>query len=709
MFNRFLPAYIDRSARYIRALLLCPVLSAFCSVAVPGTAAPVEAESLGTGVVPTMGINDVSEGSLLFKTNQQGRFAPAPILKTDVRIAVTGIVARTTVRQEFRNPNHRKGGWLEGIYVFPLPEAAAVDHLRMHVGERIIEGLIKERSEAKTTYEQAKQEGKRTSLVEQERANIFTTSVANIGPDERITVEIEYQETIRYDSGQFQLRFPMAVGRRYIAGTPVIIEQQAPKGTGTMLDTDRVPDASRITPPVQAPNRGWINPLSLSLTLQPGIPVSKVESPYHPIIVVPDADGGFQITLKEDVVPANRDFQLVWHPAPRSEPVATILTEQKNGETYALLMLAPPTEHDDKMTSPPRDLTFIIDTSGSMAGPSIVQAKASLTAALTRLTTRDRFNIIQFNNTVRSLFPSLVPVTAASISKAIRYTEHLSADGGTEIASALRQALKSPSEKTRIQQIVLLTDGQVGNEEELFELLHLRVGTRRLFTIGIGSSPNTHLMRKTAELGRGSFTYIGNVTEVKEKLDALFKKLEHPVFTDIAFDTFGAVVEQYPPRIADLYEGEPIVIALKAGSLPQQAMVKGSSGDQPWSLPVSFKAASFPGGLSGYWAREKISALMDDSYTGTVEEAIRKAVLDVALTHHLVGKYTSLVAVDVTPARPTDKAMEPGQPENHANRDEQVSIDDLAKGATSGQLQIFMGLAAITVAWLLWSVRQRVA
>jgi Ca-activated chloride channel family protein len=138
-------------------------------------------------------------------------------------------------------------------------------------------------------------------------------------------------------------------------------------------------------------------------------------------------------------------------------------------------------------------------------------------------------------------------------------------------------------------------------------------------------------------------------------------------------------------------------------------MVKGSSGDQPWSLPVSFKAASFPGGLSGYWAREKISALMDDSYTGTVEEAIRKAVLDVALTHHLVGKYTSLVAVDVTPARPTDKAMEPGQPENHANRDEQVSIDDLAKGATSGQLQIFMGLAAITVAWLLWSVRQRVA
>jgi Ca-activated chloride channel family protein len=690
-------------------LSLYAAISAFYFVAIPAPAAPVEPESLSTGIVPTMGINDVSEGSLLFKTNQQGRFTPAPVLQTDVQITVTGIVARTTVRQEFRNPSQKKGDWLEGIYVFPLPEAAAVDHLRMHVGERIIEGLIKERSEAKKIYEQAKQEGKRTSLVEQERPNIFTTSVANIGPGEHITVEIEYQETIRYDSGQFEIRFPMAVGRRYIPGTPVIIEHQAPKGSGTVLDTDRVPDASRITPPVQSPSQGAINPLSLSLTLQPGFPVSKVESPYHPIIVVPDADGGFQISLKEDAVPADRDFQLIWHAAPRSEPLATILTEQKNGESYALLLLAPPTQHDDKTTTLPRDLTFIIDTSGSMAGPSIEQAKSSLAAALTRLTTRDRFNIIQFNNTVRSLFPSLEPVTAASIRKAIHYTEHFSPDGGTEIASALRQALKSPQDKTRIQQMVLLTDGQVGNEEELLELLHLRLGTRRLFTIGIGSTPNSHLMRKTAEFGRGTFTYIGNVQEVKDKLDALFKKLERPVLTDIAFDSSWAGVEQYPPRIADLYEGEPIVIALKAGALPQQAVLTGSSGNQPWSLPVSFKAASSRGGLSVHCARGKISALMDETYKGAVEEAIRNAVLNVALAHHLVSKYTSLVAVDVTPARPTDMATELEQPESHANRDEQVSIDDLAKGATSGHLQIVMGLAAVALAWLMWSVRTRVA
>ena len=141
-----------------------------------------------------------------------------------MQIAVTGIIARATVRQEFTNPNQKKGDWLEGIYVFPLPETAAVDHLRMHVGERIIEGQIKERGEAKKVYEKAKQEGKRTSLVEQERPNVFITSVANIGPGERIIVEIEYQETIRYEQGTFQLRFPMAIGQRYIPGTQVIVE-----------------------------------------------------------------------------------------------------------------------------------------------------------------------------------------------------------------------------------------------------------------------------------------------------------------------------------------------------------------------------------------------------------------------------------------------------------------------------------------------------
>ncbi|HVG01580.1 MAG TPA: VIT domain-containing protein, partial [Nitrospira sp.] len=331
MLKNILDAQRQRARQLTARLTLC----LFLTIIGIGNLLPLSSSAeptvlLNTGIVPTMSINEVTEGTLLFRTNQLGRFKPAPLLKTDVQIAVTGIIARATVRQEFTNPSTKKEDWLEGIYVFPLPETAAVDHLRMKVGDRIIEGQIKERTEAKKVYEQAKQEGKRTSLIEQERPNIFTTSVANIGPGEQVIIEIEYQETIRYENEQFQLRFPMAMGPRYIPGTPVIIEGQDPKGSGTILDTDRVPDASRITPPMQPPSHGSINPVSLSLTLSPGFPIAKIESPFHPIISIPDAEGGYQISLRADAVPADRDFQLLWYPTPRTEPVATVFTEQKN-------------------------------------------------------------------------------------------------------------------------------------------------------------------------------------------------------------------------------------------------------------------------------------------------------------------------------------------------------------------------------------------
>lgn len=693
-------------------LSLCVSLLALGLGALPPVTSYAEpGESLTTGIVPAMGLNEVTEGTLMFRTDQAGRYIPAPVLKTDVQIAVTGTIARATVRQEFTNPSRKKSDWLEGVYVFPLPETAAVDHLRMQIGERMIEGRIKERTEAKQTYQQAKREGKRTSLVEQERPNLFTTSVANIGPGERVTIEFEYQETVRYENEQFQLRFPMAVGPRYIPGVPVVVEGQDPKGSGTGPDTDRVPDGSRITPPVHPPGKGAINHLSLSLTLNPGFPLAKVESPFHPIISLQDQNGGYQISLREDAVPADRDFQLVWHPASRPEPLATIFTEQKDGATYALLMLLPPTLDNEKAPRVPRDLTFIIDRSGSMAGTSIEQAKSALVDALSRLTAQDRFNIIQFNHTVRSLFPMPQPVTTKTVQQAIRYTEHLTADGGTEILPALRQALKSPQDSTRLQQIILITDGQVGNEEELFELLHHRVGSRRLFTIGIGSTPNSHLMRKAAESGRGTFTYIGNVNEVKSKLDGLFKKLEHPVLNDLTTETAGwSGLEQFPATITDLYEGEPIVLAFKADSLPAQAVLHGQVGAAPWSLPVSFNHAKSHGGLSVYWARQKISALMDETYKGGDQEAIRKAVLDVALTHHLVSRYTSLVAVDVTQARPTDSpGTDRDRIANLMRAQDQTPLVSLPRTATNGYLRVLLGTAGLMLACLLWTFRRVVA
>ncbi|MCE9535624.1 MAG: marine proteobacterial sortase target protein, partial [Nitrospirae bacterium] len=233
----------------------------------------------------TVSLSDVTQGRLHFRSGQAGRFFPAPTLKTDVQITVTGVIARAVVSQEFTNPGK---DWAEGIYVFPLPETAAVDHLRMKVGERIIEGQIKERGEAKKVYEQAKQEGKRASLVEQERPNIFTTSIANIAPHDHITIEIEYQETVRFDQGAFSLRFPMVVGPRYIPGTAVLVEDQPQAGQGMALDTDRVPDASRVTPPFEQPAYGSINPVSLSVEPLGGSG-SRISARQTGIGVAPDS------------------------------------------------------------------------------------------------------------------------------------------------------------------------------------------------------------------------------------------------------------------------------------------------------------------------------------------------------------------------------------------------------------------------------------
>lgn len=659
-----------------------------------------------------LSLNDVKGGRLLFKTSQPGRFLPAPTLKTDVRISVTGLIARATVSQEFLNPGLEKDAWAEGIYVFPLPETAAVDHLRMKIGERTIEGQIKEKAEAKKVYEQAKQEGNRASLVEQERPNIFTTSVANIGPGERITVEIEYQETIRYDQGAFSLRFPMVVGPRYIPGTPVVMEDQPP-GNGWSLDTDRVPDASRITPPVQHPANSSIapiNPVSLNIDLAPGFPIGTIESPYHEILTIAEPDGRQHITLREDSVPADRDFVLTWKPSAGQAPTLSIFREQQGDEQYAFLMAMPPIGSDHQPTTVPRETIFVIDTSGSMAGTSIEQAKAALLVALRRLTAQDRFNVIQFNSVTHVLFSHSQSVTPQTLRKAVHYVDNLKANGGTEILPALKMALKGSSPASHLRQVIFLTDGQVGNEDELFEVVRTQLGTSRLFTIGIGSAPNSHFMRKAAEFGRGTFTHIGSTSEVKAQMDAIFRKLERPALTDLHIEGLDGQVEMFPARIPDLYEGEPVVAVLKGTSLPKTVTIHGMIGSAPWTTSIMLTHRDSREGLSVYWARQKIAALMDQQRYGQDETATKQAVLDVALAHHLVSKYTSLVAVDVTPARPLDQALQShAMKTNLPNGQDYQAIFGLPQTATSGQLQILLGLATLLAAWLMWAMRSRVA
>jgi Ca-activated chloride channel family protein len=641
------------------------------------------------------GASGATQGTLLLR-EADGAKAEAPLLFTDVHIAVSGMLARVEVRQRFANPT---SAWREGVYVFPLPESAAVDHLSMQIGERVIEGRIGERTEARRTYDNANAEGRKATLLEQERPNMFTTSVANIGPDEEVEVALEYQQTLRYDDGSFSLHFPLAITPRYVPGA------QASAAAGAAAQP--VGDAERISPPYADRRDGYVNPVTVTVDLDAGFPLAKLASTYHAMAIEEIPGNRYRMTLAGGAVPANRDFELVWTPEVGSAPGAAIFSETKGDRTYALVMVLPASAPEAAAPRPPREITFVIDTSGSMEGVSIAQAREALLLAFGRLQGGDRFNVIEFNSTTRSLYSAPMPFDATTLDQATRFVTGLRAGGGTEMLPALSRALEGDPASPTLRQVVFLTDGAVGNEDAILRLLHERLGDRRLFTIGIGPAPNTFFLTRAAQFGRGSFTFIGDVREVKAKMSALFRKLENPAITDIAIAWPGAA-DAWPRVVPDLYTGEPVIATAQfpAGALPGTVTLRGRRGDADWDATLPLDASASDAGVGVLWARAKIAALMDAGRRGAPEAEIREAVVDLALTHHLVSKYTSLVAVDVTPTRPggadgLKTALSGNIPEGL------TGFDKLPRTATSATASLLLGVALLLAAALAAALARR--
>ncbi len=595
--------------------------------------------------------NEVTSGSILLHTEKRGLYRLAPVLNTDVHMRVNGMLVRTRVVQRFKNPGQ---DWLEGIYVFPLPDKAAVDHLRMRIGDRIIEGKIKERQQAKKIYTQAKQAGRKASLIEQERANMFTTSIANIGPDETISIEIEYQQMLHFDKDRFRLRFPLVVAPRYIPGTSMDINEQVQgfTGAGWARNTDQVADASRITPPVLHPGQGKLNPVTLRVDLDAGFPVDEVHSSYHRIHREVRSPSKMVLSLQDRQLPADRDFELVWLPRSGHVPNAAMFSERKGEHDYLMLMIMPPDVEQVAQQVLEREVIYVIDTSGSMGGTSIRQARRALQYAIRELKPHDYFNVIQFNSTTSRLYPQSMPADHVNINEALQYVQSLRASGGTEMATALHAALNRDSESGRLRQVVFLTDGSIGNEDALFSIIRDKLADSRLFTVGIGSAPNSHFMHKAAQYGRGTYTYIGKIQEVDAKMSALFRKIQMPVLSNLeVLWPDNAEVEMWPERLPDLYAGEPLVLSARLPVQQGTLTIKGKRLQQHWQISVPLHAEQQSQGVAVLWAREKIAYLMDRLRDGVSVDVIRKGVTDLALEHHLVSRYTSLVAVDVNPAR----------------------------------------------------------
>jgi Ca-activated chloride channel family protein len=654
--------------------------------------------------------SQMQSGSLLLK--MQNGYQVATRMNTDASMKISGLVARVSVRQSFRNSGSE---WVEGVYVFPLPDTAAVDRLRMHIGERVIEGEIREKEQAKRVYDQAKQAGKKASLVEQERPNLFTASVANIGPGEAVTVEIEYLENLRYEDGTFSMRFPVTMTPRYIPGAPL----KERKGSGWSTDTTQVDDASRVTPPVVTQSKA--HRLTVTVDLDAGMPLEIVASRYHPVNVVPiagnDRSGRYRVTLADPNTPMDHDFELIWRPVPDSAPRATMFTETFAGKPHFLLMMIPPDDTSAALPGMARETIFVIDTSGSMHGLSMEQARKALDLALDGLGPEDRFNVIQFNSATYALFPVSVPATLENIDRARNHVHALSANGGTEMRPALELALRAPAAESHLKQIIFITDGSVGNEQELFALIETDLGSARLFTVGIGSAPNGWFMRKAAEAGHGSYTFVSALHEIDEKMGRLFRKLENPRLTDIAIQwPDGVTLDAYPATVADLYAGEPIIVRARFSGEPRkgsQVIVTGNSVSGSWRSTIDIDATeerSVAGsaGVAALWARSRIEDLLDRELRGADPAETRQAVIDTALEHHLVSKFTSLVAIDRTPVRPKDAGLNSDQvPSLLPYGQSQNAIFGFPATATAAELRRMTGTACLLAALLIvWARRK---
>ena len=597
-------------------------------------------------------VNDAEAGSMIFKFSDSPSFMQTA-LDTRVRMDITGVINRVTVEQFFTNPSNE---WVEGVYVFPLPEDSAVDHLTMFVNERIIEGQIKEREEAKKTYEKAKSEGKSASLVEQQRPNIFTTSVANIAPGATIGVAIQYQQAVLIDNDKFSIRFPMVVGDRYIPGTMVATPNNA---IGVVPNTHQVNDASKITPPS---DRRADLPITIDINLKAGFEVESLDSSYHKIVVNNIDELTKQISLDQNYQ-ADRDFELTWSADKSLSPELALFTQQKDDHYYLMLMATPPKDDVFKRINTPREVIFIIDSSGSMAGGAMSQAKRALNRAIARLQPTDRFNIIDFDSGFRPLFKGAVPAIETNKQNGKYFVNRLDANGGTEALDAIEYGLGSRDGKSEnyLRQIVFLTDGQVGNEDEIFRTVKWKIENDRFFSIGIGSAPNSYLLTKLAELGRGAFTYIGSTQEVAQKMHDLFEKLESPALTDIEVDFPTEVnAELALGTISDLYAGETITAVYKVNVLPDNLIVSGNGINGVFSKNITINSSNNSKGLDVLWGRRKIDRLKDiysNQFKEKSRELVKQDIVTLALQHHLVSDFTSLVAVDITPTRPESEQL----------------------------------------------------
>ncbi len=670
-------------------LLVVVSVSIFLFFSGAGSPPPVKAE----------GGAETGAGQILL--HAKGRSIPALHLESQLQFDVSGVLADVTLKQTFINQSDL---WHNATYVLPLPETAAVYAMTMRVGERVIRAVVQEKQQARKTFEKARNEGRKAALTEQLRANLFRQQVANIGPGEQIMVEIKLLQQADYDQGSFSLRFPMTLTPRFVPGRPQSEVVITPDRHGWAAPTDQVSDAHLLSPHMQTANGRVINPVVISAKLNVGMELREIASAYHQIRVMRH-DAQYDIGLVDGPVSMDRDFVLTWSPVVGTAPRAAVFREQLDGTDYVMLMVVPP-ERDHAIRALPRDMVMVIDTSGSMDGTSIVQARAGLQQALQRLRPEDRFNLLAFNDATTSLFTNVVPADAVNLQAASQWTAGLDAGGGTMMEPAIQAALRPDSDGDGyLKHVIFITDGAVANEDTLFSQLAQTLGDTRFFPVGIGSAPNSYFMRRAARLGRGTHTHIGDIDEVQAQMSELFDKIDRPVASDIEIHWPGQV-DVYPRRTPSVYQCEPLIVVARADSLEGQVRITGVAADAPFEQVISLDLEQQSTGTAKYWARQKIQDLVDEGVmTGQLDQ-LKDEIIEVALAHSLVSRFTSLVAVEEVVSRPPAEQAREAVVRNAMAHGQRMQVR-YPQTATRARQSLLIGLSLLVITVGLWFVRVR--
>ncbi|NCO18448.1 MAG: marine proteobacterial sortase target protein [Gammaproteobacteria bacterium] len=604
--------------------------------------------ALLAAILPTILCAETRPDSSRMLLRHDGLVSEALALSGRVEIHVSAMLARTTVTQRFEN---KSGDWAEGSYLFPLPEHASVDELEIRIGERRIVGEVREREDARRVLAEARASGRSAGLVEQHRAQLYSTTVTNIGPGETVEVRIAFSHRIDYHEGRFRLHFPTTLLPRYSNA------QAVHPGAAVLRDAALESAPESPLPPLDAIPAAE-RPLQFLVELQPGFEITTPASLHHPVRLHRSGET-VRLELVDGRGAQGRDFELEWTAARPERLEAALLVEELHGHAHALLMLVPPPDARPHRLA--RDLVLVIDRSGSMQGEAFEQAREALRLALDRMRPDDRFNLIAFNHQAAALFESPVAANRSNLRQAYRFLDALRAAGGTEMDQALALAMNAPTDEDRLRQLVFATDGAVGNETRLLAMVQRRIGKARLFAIGIGHGVNAGFLAQLAQAGRGNLTRIADTSQVGERTELLLRQLEAPVLTDLHVEwPFSA--ETWPDPLPDLYAGEPLQLSARlARPLAElgaaRVRVTGFRDLEFFEMEWPLSRFEIAPGVAQAWARSRIDGLAS-VLPGQMDEQLRQDErLLTALDYRIVSDQTSLVAVDHTPRRTRDARL----------------------------------------------------